>query len=233
MRYAVLLSTLGLLLAILGILSGSWGWLLYWLALDFVILGIAHGGGWHGIFGKRGDGRLPFWSWVVFLPLHAYTAAIWHLSRILSRERPVDQITDGIFVGRRLLSGELKQPCDTHVDLTAEFQEPAEFRRSAGYLAFPILDASAPEPGPLEEVVQRIGNGRVFIHCAQGHGRTGLFTLALLLSKGLIRSPEEGLELLQRVRPGIRLNARQMACIRAYAAKHGPVEAPLKEVAQA
>ena len=34
-------------------------------------------------------------------------------------------------------------------------------------------------------------NQVVYIHCAQGHGRTGLFASLLLLEKGMVTSPEE------------------------------------------
>lgn len=217
MRYSILLGILGLLLVAAGLQAGTWGFLLYWLALDFIILGFAHARGKHRIFGKAADGTLPWWSWLLYLPLLAYTSFIWHLVRTFSRERVVDRVNDGIFVGRRLLPGELKEACTRYIDLTSEFQEPGEFRKPPGYFCFPILDASAPSPDQLAKAVEEVGSGPVFIHCAQGHGRTGLFTLALLISRGEVRSVEEGLALLTKIRPGIGLNAQQMSCIRDFA----------------
>ena len=217
MRYAILLVILGVLLVAAGLQAGSWGIILFWLALDFVLLGIAHARGWHRLFGKRPDGTLPLWSWFLYLPLLVYTTLIWHLIRLLSRESRVDKLTEHIHLGRRLLPGELPLEVSRYIDLTAEFQEPGEFRKLAGYLAYPILDASAPSAVELAEIVAEVGDGPIFIHCAQGHGRTGLFALALLLSRGEARSVEEGLSMLSKARPGIRLNTLQRKCIESFA----------------
>ncbi|WP_052573027.1 tyrosine-protein phosphatase [Haloferula sp. BvORR071] len=221
MRYSLLLSILGVLLALLGLQAG-WPWSipLVWLALNFVALGVAHSRGGHGIFGKRPDGTLRWWSWVLFLPLLLYTAAVWHLIRLISREAAVNRLTERIAIGRRLLPGELKESFSNHVDLTAEFQEPDAYRSSAGYFAFPILDAAAPNPEHLAQAIESLKEGPVFIHCAQGHGRTGLFALALLLSSRAVGSLDEGLDLLAKARPAVRLNRSQLACARAFAALH-------------
>ncbi len=50
----------------------------------------------------------------------------------------------------------------------------------------------------------------------QGHGRTGLFALAVLLSAGVTRSVEDDLRMLKAVRPGIRLSRDQHRCIQMY-----------------
>lgn len=218
MRYAFLLSILALLLVLLGLQAGMpWSIPLWWLALNFVVLGLAHARGGHGIFGKRPDGTLPGWSWVLFLPLLTYTGAVWHLARLASREAAVNRLTERIVIGRRLLPGELGGSFSNHVDLTAEFQEPGAYRCRAGYLAFPILDAAAPKPEHLAEAIGRLNEGPVFIHCAQGHGRTGLFALALLLSSRAVGSLDEGLNLLAKARPAVRLNRTQLACARSFA----------------
>jgi protein-tyrosine phosphatase len=106
---------------------------------------------------------------------------------------------------------------ENFVDLTSEFQEPATLRRLAAYRSFPILDASAPEPETLREVLDSLRPGKTFVHCAQGHGRTGLFAAALLLHSKKANSPEEAVRMLQRARPGIVLNASQKACLERFA----------------
>jgi len=225
MRYAVLLLLLSCLLAVSSLQAGAFGVPILWLALDFALLGIAHGKGWHGLFGKKSDGRLAWWSWLIFLPLHASTAIVWHLSRLISREPKYDRLSDRIVLGRRLLAGELGGDFANHVDLTSEFQEPREYRTSPGYLAFPVLDASAPDLTALEDAVERLNDGPTFIHCAQGHGRTGLFALALLLKSGEVRSIDESLAMLAKARPGVRLNRLQRKCIQDFAARVSPRKA--------
>ncbi len=99
------------------------------------------------------------------------------------------------------------------VDLTAEFSEPSVIRCSPSYHSFPILDGSAPTPEALRAAVVSLRLGRTFIHCAQSHGRTGLFALAVLLSSGAARSVGDGLRMLKAVRPAIRLSRDQQRCI--------------------
>ena len=89
-------------------------------------------------------------------------------------------------------------------------------------MAFPILDASAPSPEDLQAAVASLRPGKTFVHCAQGHGRTGLFAMAVLLATGEARTVEEALLRLTHIRPAIRLNGQQMDCVRAFAAKLEP-----------
>ncbi|MHA3774767.1 phosphatase [Verrucomicrobiota bacterium sgz303538] len=184
MRYAATLTALGVALVVMGVQLSLWGALLIWLGVDFVLLGIAHFRGAHGVFGKRPDGTLPVWGWLLFLPLLIYTAGVWHLIRLFSREPRINRVSDDLVVGRRLLAHEYPGQFTNYIDLTAEFEEPRSVRQADGYLAFPILDASAPSPEALREVVARLRPGRTFVHCAQGHGRTGLFAMAVMLSSG-------------------------------------------------
>jgi hypothetical protein len=218
MRTGHLLTLLGLLLLAIGLMEHGWLLLGAWLGGNFLALGIAHGLGAHGLFGKRADGSLPLWSRLAFLPLLAYTTGVWRLLR-LGREPAWNAVTDTLAVGRRLLPPELAGPFDNYVDLTAEFAEPAAIRRLAAYRCFPILDGSAPDPEALREAVGRLRPGRTLVHCAQGHGRTGLFALAVLLQSGAAPSAEEGLRMLRAVRPGIHLNRTQRECIETFAAK--------------
>jgi hypothetical protein len=222
MSYRHLLTLLGLVLMAIGLFERGWLLLSVWLGCDFLVLGIAHGCGAHRIFGKRSDGSLPVWSWMVFLPLLLYTNAVWRVARMLSREPAHNRVTDNLLVGRRLLPGELDGNFANYIDLTAEFSEPAAIRRSVAYQCFPILDGSAPDPKALHEFVGRLRPGKTFIHCAQGHGRTGLFALAILLKSGAARTVSEGLENLKTVRPGIALTAIQLRCIETFAAAMPP-----------
>ena len=49
----------------------------------------------------------------------------------------------------------------------------------------------------------------VLIHCAQGHGRTGLVTAAVLIAFGGIQTAGDAIAMIQAVRPGVELNKAQ------------------------
>ena len=217
MSYRHLLTLLGAVLIAFGVIQGGWMWMAVWLGVDFLILGVAHGRGAHRVFGKRPNGTLPAWSWLVFLPLLAYTSLVWHLVRLLSREPARQAVNERLVIGRRQLARELEGAFDNYVDLTAEFGTPHAIGRAPGYVSFPVLDGAAPTPEALRDAVRRLRPGRTFVHCAQGHGRTGLFTLAVLLESGSARSIEEGLQVLRAIRPGIVLNPEQRRCLQMYA----------------
>jgi protein-tyrosine phosphatase len=216
MSYKHLLPLCGLVLIALGLVERGWFLVLVWLGADFLIVGLAHWRHAHGVFGKRADGTLPLWSRLLFLPLRAYSGAVWHLLRLLSREPAQSTVTPDLVVGRRLLASEAHGKFDSYVDLTAEFVEPLAIRKSPAYRCFPLLDGSAQTPEALRRAVASLRPGRTFIHCAQGHGRTGLFALAFLLHSGAARSIEDGLQMLRAARPRIHLNKEQQQCIRAF-----------------
>lgn len=217
MSYRHVLVLLGLVLVALGLIEGGWFFVVVWLGGDFVVLGIAHGRGSHRVFGKRADGTLPLWSWLGFFPLLSFSLLVWQLLRWVSREPAQSAVNAQLVVGRRLSAGEFEEAFDNVVDLTAEFSEPARIRRSPSYRSFPILDGAAPTPEALRAGVASLRPGRTFIHCAQGHGRTALFALAVLLDSGAARGVEEGWQMLSSVRPGVRLSREQQKCLRIFA----------------
>jgi protein-tyrosine phosphatase len=221
MSYRHLLTFLGAVLILFGLMEGGWFLVAVWLGCDFLVVGVAHSRGSHRVFGKRADGTLPLWSWLVFLPLLIYTTVVWHLIRLLSREPASNPVTEQLVIGRRLLAFEARGEFDNFVDLTAEFCEPSPLRCSASYRSFPILDGGAPTPEALRAAVGSLRPGRTFVHCAQGHGRTGLFALAVLLRSGVARDVEDGLRMLSAARPAIRLSREQHRCIQAYAGNPG------------
>ncbi|MEI6514129.1 MAG: hypothetical protein WCO51_12785, partial [bacterium] len=145
-----------------------------------------------------------------------YSEMVWHLVRVLSRESPIDNVSEDLVLGRRLRASEVPTGFSNYVDLTAETEDPASILKSDAYVAFPILDAGVPDRHALEKTVSGLRPGRTFVHCAQGHGRTGLFALALLAAHGQIKSFEEGMQKLRAVRPRLGLNGGQESFMRQY-----------------
>ncbi len=216
MAYAITLSALGILLIIwAGSLSG-WFWLLSWLGVNLILLGLAHASGHHRLYSKRADGTLPLWSRLLHLPLLLVTWATWHLYRLSSREAAWHEITPKLVIGRRLIPRELPGEFSNYIDLTTEFEESLPHRESPGYQAVPMLDGSALPAEALLAAVQKLKPGRTFVHCAQGHGRTGLFAVAVLLHQGTAKTVAEALALLREKRPLVRLNDRQKAVVEQF-----------------
>ena len=210
MKYAILFGILSLCLLILGSLAPAERWSMFWAALSFGLTALGYAKLGPKIFGKRPSGTLFFPLKFINLPYLLYTWVIWHLWRWLSKEPAFNEVNDQLVIGRRLLPSELKGEFDHYIDLTAEFDEPKSIRSMPGYLSVPILDATTPDPDKLKEIISTVAEGRSYIHCAQGHGRTGLFALALLIHRGTVNSVEEGIRVLQAARPALKLNCEQL-----------------------
>ena len=63
----------------------------------------------------------------------------------------------------------------------------------------------------IEQTIQL--QGPVYVHCAEGRGRTGLFAAALLLQLGQANTAEQALSRVKEKRPQIKLNVRQFECL--------------------
>ncbi|MEM7249367.1 MAG: hypothetical protein AAF533_28900 [Acidobacteriota bacterium] len=208
-KHARLFAGLGIAVAALAITAQTLGGAVVagWLALDFLVIAIGYGGAGQ-VFGKRSDGSLPLWSRLVFLPYIVFTWLTWKLTCTLSRENPHDRLGD-LILSRRLESHELPDGVTTVVDLTSELAEPRALREVEHYVALPTLDAGVPDPAALTRALEAVGPGTTLIHCAQGHGRTGLFAIALLVRRGQVADVESGLLALKEVRPGVGLQRHQ------------------------
>ena len=207
---------MGLVLLAGSALYPSARWLLIWAGISFGSVALGYAGIGPRVFGKTSSGRIPLALKILNLPYLAYTWFVWHLVRLLSREAAFNKIDDDLVIGRRLLASEAPDGFDHYVDLTAEFEEPAPIRIRPSYRCLPILDASVPTIEELRGAVETSASGRTFVHCAQGHGRTGLFALALLLRRGSVQTIEEGVGLLRSLRPAVRLNREQVKFAHRY-----------------
>ena len=228
MKYVIVLGTMSAALAFLALLYPIIALLLIWASLSFGLVAAGYAGIGVRVFGKRPDGRIPIFLKILLFPYLTYTWLIWHLLRRLTKEDAFNQIDERIVVGRRLLASEVPEEFDHYVDLTAEFDEPSGIRADESYRSFPILDASIPTRRELDAAVEVASEGNVYIHCAQGHGRTGLFALALMFRRGQIKNAVEGLQVLQNLRPAINLNSEQQGFIECYLSQKAEQCAPCK-----
>lgn len=80
-------------------------------------------------------------------------------------------------------------------------------------MAFPMLDTGTASEDSFERLVRRVAAWQepVYIHCAQGHGRTGLIAAAVLVANGHAKTAEEAVAMLERARPRLSLGKSQLA----------------------
>lgn len=174
MKYAILFFCLGICLIQLGFMFGITGWLLLWFGASFIAVGAAYG--WLGakVFGKKLDGTLTRWALSLLLPYLLLTWMLWHIQRLISQEDCWNEITPGIWLGRRVFAKQLPPNINLIVDLTAEFLEPREVISGRAYICVPTLDASVPDDWVFQSLIKRLAawQGNVYIHCALGNGRS-------------------------------------------------------------
>lgn len=216
MKYGILFATVAVLLTAAAILRGGWQLLLIWPALSFGIVAVGYLRFGPRVFGKSSHGLLSPVHQLLLLPYLVYLWSVWYALRLVKREAAFNQLTDSIFIGRRLLTHELPDNIDHVIDLTCEFNEPKTLRESS-YHSFQILDGFVPSPDQLREWADQTAglSGNIYIHCAEGHGRTGLFAAVLLLCIGHSQTPEDALQFIKSKRPLVRLGQRQMAVLHA------------------
>jgi len=93
--------------------------------------------------------------------------------------------------------------------------------RGIDHAHLPVADYTAPSLAQLDHFIamtaqELLDGGRVVVHCAAGHGRTGTFLAAWFVAEGM--SPDEAIDHVRSLRPGSIETYSQLAIIDAYAA---------------
>jgi protein-tyrosine phosphatase len=208
---------LAAVLAIDAAFVGGWALLLAWPAASFLVVALAYTGLGPRLLGKRLDGTISLWAVALHLPYFALTWGVWHVQRLLSKAEPAQEVAPGLWVGRRPFPREVPATVTLVVDLTGEFRELAGVRAGRNYICLPTLDAMTPRPVDLGRAVETAAkwDGPMYVHCALGHGRTGMFAAAVLVARGVVPDVNAAVNLLRAARPGIRLNPAQLQCLEA------------------
>ena len=182
MKYGVLFSIVAFLLAMVAYQQQGYCLILVWPAISFGMISAGYLALGPRVYGKSNSGRLSVINRVLLLPFLLYLWSAWYLLRLVKHENACDQVTDRLIIGRRLLSRELPESVDHVVDLTSEFDEPGRLR-NCEYHSFQILDGFVPTEDQLQHWANKVAamQGTVYIHCAEGHGRTGLVAAAVLI----------------------------------------------------
>lgn len=200
--------------------------LFIYTAFSFLWVGLAYAGGGPRLLLKSRRGRLHPATWLLLGPYRALTSLSLFLVRATSKEPASTQVGPNLYLGRRLLSAEVRKARPLQwqavLDLAAEFSEAREFCGLENYRSLPLLDATAPTLNQLREAVgflrEMIPNGPVYVHCALGHGRSATVVLAYLLAVGEAATVKDGLVRLRALRPGVALHRPQVQVLREFLA---------------
>ncbi len=200
-----------------------------WPASTCALLAAGYAGLVPNACGKHANGQLRLVNVVFLLPYLCPYWIIWRLRRVLDRQECCHEISPGLFVGRRLMGHELPHDIGLVVDLTSEFAEPEQLRSTAHYLCLPILDGGAVPLGGLLNAVSKINafNGPTLIHCAEGHGRSAMLAIAVLIARGTAAEIAEALSMIRSHRPNARLRRQQRLLLElAFLELNGRATAP-------
>ena len=194
-------------------------YVLLYPAASFGLVAAAYFGVGPAVFGKRRDGTLPALSTILLFPYLSATWLVWRILRIVRHsEPPFHSLTPRILIGRRLFPRELPSEVEIVVDLTCEFTEPRAIRCRGEYVCLPTLDGMAPSLESVLALTERLAatDKTVYIHCAEGYGRTGVVAAALLLAAGQAQDAQEAVSRVREIRPNVRLGSQQTHTLERY-----------------
>ncbi len=196
---------------LVAVLTCGAGWILLWPGGCFAMVALTYYVRAPWALGKSDTGQISRRHRFALWPYFLFCQIVWSVLTTFRKEDPFNEISPGIVIGRRLLAREYPGCFDQVIDLTAEFTEPVAVRTAGDYRSFPILDASVPSARRLIDFVRSLDNlhGTTFIHCAVGHGRSGMFCAVLLLAKQRADTPDEALQMIYANRPGVWLRKGQ------------------------
>ena len=210
MKYALVFLVASLMFMVLALAFQGLAWMLLWPALNLVCLAYAYAANQAQILGKKPDGRLRTGAVLVYLPYFALTWLCWSAYVRLLSEAWSHEVAPGIWVGRRP-SPQHIPPNALVVDMTAEFPAHSKLRAPGDLMVLPTLDARSPGSAILMDYAQTLSEQTrpIYVHCAQGHGRSATLAAVILVIRGDAISIEAALEQMSSVRPGVHLHSIQ------------------------
>ena len=195
------------LLAFIGAIFWPWGVLLLWPAIALGIVALAYFKAGPIVFHKT-EGKLPWSTRFVLAPclVGQYLSLLYYRRQCRAWDEVTPQIWIGGKLGRRLANKALCSGVAAVLDLSAEFSEAEPFRK-INYRNTPVLDLTAATQAQLVEISKFIGNhsrnGVVYVHCKIGYSRSAAAVAAYLIISGKVKTAEEALAMIRRVRPSV------------------------------
>ncbi|HEX9062681.1 MAG TPA: dual specificity protein phosphatase family protein [Clostridia bacterium] len=212
-KFSIAFTLTGLILVIHAIILRSAFFSVFesWCSLSLICVGASYFFGSPSVFGKKRDGGIYKVNFVLLLPYFLYVWGVWYIMRLLSKEENYNYLDAGIWIGRRLVGKEVPDNIELIVDLTSEFAELKSVLYGRNYICLPVLDGYVPKKDDFIALLKKVNEFKcdIYIHCAEGHGRTGLVAAALLILKGKAESAEEALQKIKLAREKVNLNSDQ------------------------
>ena len=210
MRYGSLVSLAAALFALAAFkLNAYW---LVWPALSFGLVAFGYFGLGAWMLGKQRDGTRRVWGYLLAGPFILFMQALrFLLTKARWREDPWNEVADGIYVGRIAPLDELPRDVETVIDLTSELLDDPALRREKHYVCLPTLDGSAPSDADLLALLRQRAKwpGKIYVHCAAGHGRSALVAACLVVLGGFADTVEEAMTQMKQRRPKVHLVPQQ------------------------
>eukprot|EP01060_Flectonema_neradi_P000800 TRINITY_DN10495_c0_g1_i1.p1 TRINITY_DN10495_c0_g1~~TRINITY_DN10495_c0_g1_i1.p1 ORF type:complete len:253 (+),score=26.62 TRINITY_DN10495_c0_g1_i1:38-796(+) len=165
------------------------------------------------LLGKDATGFIPVYRAVIFFPF-LLVAWIWWLIRyvilVCKKEPAYDKVWDNVYVGRYPLFSGFPENTELVVDLTTEMYGMKSKNPACRYVVAPALDTCAPSADVWLNAIKEIIDTRllspssdIYVHCAYGHGRSGITVAAAMVRIGTCASFETALQHLRETRPSI------------------------------
>ncbi|THU53832.1 hypothetical protein C4D60_Mb10t18570 [Musa balbisiana] len=164
------------------------------------------------LLGKRSDGSFPLWAKFIFGPYLVSVRLYAVLKRLKRRESLYNEVSENLYVGGWPTSPSQMPPGDPVViDCTCELPKGSFINKDA-YFCIPLWDSRSPSPAQIESAARwacqkRAEKKPIYIHCANGHGRSVCVMCALLVELGVAESWKDAEKMIREKRPFIRMNA--------------------------
>lgn len=220
LKFASYYLTAAISLTILAYMIQSWAWWLLYPATSLLLIACAYLLRQANFFQKQANGSMTIASYILFAP---YLIFAWLNSRLWTKKHPEDNLIIqhdhiSIYLGRI--------PSTTHAQqYSALFDCCAELpcsRTEVQYdQAFYSLDLIPIQAAQLNEAVLRFNSliqqanqqqqtQKLLIFCALGYSRSSSILIAWLIQQGLVTTPLQGMQLIQRQRPWIVLKTQHL-----------------------
>ncbi|WP_373652996.1 hypothetical protein [Schlesneria sp. DSM 10557] len=164
-----------------------------------------------GVFGKDASGRIGRWNRVVLTPYFLLQEAARYGQNLLWPTPTFSQTLPDLYVGRLCELKDLPNDVSQVIDLTAELETPASIRCGLPIVCLPTLDGGIPSEDQCQQAIEAFEgpHDRIYICCANGHGRSVTLAAIVLGYKRCCLTAEQAFDFIKRARSAATPNPDQ------------------------